>query len=31
MPLVRDFAALISLATFFIAATYWADIIVRLL
>lgn len=29
MPLVRDFAALISLATFFIASTYWADIFIK--
>lgn len=31
MLLVRDFAALISLATFFIASTYWADVIIKYL
>lgn len=30
MTLFRDFAALISLASFFIAATYWADIVAHL-
>lgn len=30
MTLIRDFAALISLSSFFLAATYWADIAIRL-
>lgn len=27
MTLIRDFAALVSLSSFFLAATYWADIV----
>lgn len=30
MLLVRDFAALISLAVFFLSSTYWADVFVQL-
>lgn len=27
MPIIRDLAALASLSSFFLAATYWADIV----
>jgi len=27
MPLIRDFAALVSLSVFFLAATHWANIL----
>ena len=30
MLLIRDFAALISLAAFLIASTYWADAFIKL-
>lgn len=30
MTIIRDIAALISLSTFFLSATFWADIAARL-